>query len=548
MAKSRSEIFRLSEEYVQKSLEHDAIASTYANDTDQNGHWNDYAYYKVDPFLKVAKSYYKKINGAEPIDYYDELAKTIILNDIKCYIDDAEDLWPYTYFGSIFSEPQSIFEVFEVMPKETKKDILNITKRLEKIPSALNQWVSSLKDIKDLGSVNSKLRVQYLVDILNSYTGGVTIKIASDIDSGNARLMKAAKEAEVAFEQLACWLQNEYTKYCSDTFAVGETRYLKLVKEQTGLDIDPREVYESGFAELKKIHKEMWAIAKKIKPDATKLTDVSDFLNNDPRYLIEGKDNFKKFLEGVTAKAIAEMSGTYFTIPAAIKKCEVVMDEDTIDESPYYKGPSDDLKRPGKTYYPTLGREKFTTWENYSTWFHESVPGHHMQIATSTLNKETLSLYQREDAWNSGYGEGWALYSERLMDELGYFEDPGYKMGYLLCQAMRAARLVVDIGLHLQYESPSGEVWTPELAVEFMKEQSLLQNDYAISEVKRYISWAGQAITYKLGERVWLKAREDAKNRLGDKFNIKKFHMYALKLGPMPLDLLEKELAKWNGR
>jgi uncharacterized protein (DUF885 family) len=548
MARHRSEIFRLSEEYSLKSLEYDAIASTFANDTDQNSDWNDYAYHEVDPFLKIAKKYYKQISEVEPIDRYDEIAKKVILFDINDYIEDADDNWNYVNFGSVFSEPQSMFEVFEVMPKETRKDVLNIIKRMEKIPTALTQWVSSLKDVSALGQPGIKLRVEYLIDILNNYAEGLFVKIAKDIDDADKRLLKAAKEAQIACEQVSTWLELKYLPTCLDKFAVGEERYIKLVKSQTGLMINPKKVYASGFKDLENIHKQMWDVAKKIKPDAKSLTEVANFLNNSPDYTIEGKDNFKKFLDKITKQAIADLSGEYFTIPAVIRKCEVIMDEDTIDESPYYKGPSDDLERPGRTYYPTLGRTKFTTWENYSTWFHESVPGHHMQIATATYNKETLTRYQREDAWNSGYGEGWALYAETLMDELGYFEDPGYKMGYLLCQAMRAARLVVDIGLHLEYESPYGETWTPDLAVKFMEEQALLTHDYAVNEVKRYISWAGQAITYKLGERIWLEAREKSKTKLGDNFNLKKWHMYALKLGPMGLDMLKKELDKWNGK
>jgi uncharacterized protein (DUF885 family) len=171
-----------------------------------------------------------------------------------------------------------------------------------------------------------------------------------------------------------------------------------------------------------------------------------------------------------------------------------------------------------------------------------------MQIGYSKLNKDTLTRYQREVAWTSGYGEGWALYSERLIDELGYFEDPGYKMGYLMCQAMRAARLVVDIGLHLKYKDSNGNQWNHISASMFLQEYALLKSDYAKSEVRRYISWSGQAITYKLGERVWLEARENAKLRLGDKFDLKKFHMYALKLGPMGLDMLKEELEKWDGK
>lgn len=548
MTKHRSLIFRLCEEYYHKNLEHDAIEATYANNPDHNSYWNDYSYHPTDPFLRVAKSYKKKLELAEPIDRYDELAKAIILNDINDYIDNHNDLWNYVYFGSVFSEPQTIFEVFEVMPKETKKDILNITKRLEKIPVALNQWASSLKDMHVLGSMNSKLRVKFTIDNLNNYADGKLTKFVTDIDQTNKRLLKAAKEAEIAFEQIASWLEVKYSPIADDNWRVGKERYIKTVRQQTGLTIVPKDIYNWGLKELDSINAQMWEIGKQINPSATKLTDFSETLNNDSRYIVHGKDNFKKFLEGVTAMAISEMNGKYFTLPTAIKKCEVVMDEDTIDESPYYKGPSDDLTRPGRTYYPTLGREQYTTWENYSTWFHESVPGHHMQIATATLNKDTLSVYQRESGWNSGYGEGWALYSERLMDELGYFDDPGYKMGYLLCQAMRAARLVVDVGLHLGYDDPNGNIWTPESATEFMKERALLNHSYAVSEINRYISWAGQAITYKLGEKVWLEARESAKQRLGDKFDLKKFHMHALKLGPMGLDILKAELDKWNGK
>lgn len=548
MAKSRSLIFKLCDEYFNKSLEYDAIASTYANITDQNTHWNDYTFYKVDPFLKIAKSYYKKISEAKCIDSHDELAQKIILRDIQTYINDTEDYYHYVDFGSVYSEPQGIFEVFEVMPKETRKDILDITKRMEKVPYAFAEWTTALQDVAGLGIVNAKARVQYLIDILDNYSSGFFQVYATKIDSNNKRLMKAARIADIACDQLSAWLQVRYMNFATNNYAVGEKRYLKNVKEYTGLDIDPLEIYNWGLQELDRINKEMIELSKQW-GNFEKLTDVRDFLNNNPKYYIDGKDNFKDFLEDITKKAIKELGGKIFTIPAAMKKCAVELDEDTIDESPYYKSPSDDFTRPGSTVYPTLGRTRFTTWENYSTWFHESVPGHHMQIAYSILNKETLTRYQRESAWNSGYGEGWALYSERLMDELGYFEDPGYKMGYLMCQAMRAARLVIDIGLHLEYNNPYNEqTWDFDSAVNFMEEFALLNHDYAISEVKRYISWPGQAITYKIGEKVWLDARENAKKRLGEQFDIKKFHNYSLKLGPMGLDFLKEELDKWDGK
>lgn len=548
MAKPRSLVFKLCDEYFEKTLDYDAIASTYANKTDQNIHWNDYSFYLVDTFLKVAKAYHKKISEAKCIDSHDELAKKIILRDIETYLHDANDFYPYADFGSMYSEPEAIFEVFKVMPKETRRDILDIIKRMEKIPVAFAEWTTALNDVARLNVVNAKVRVQYLIDVLNNYASGSFQEFAKGINKEDKRLMKAAKVADVSCEQLASWLEIKYMPMAQDNYAAGKERYLKNVKDYTGLDIDPLRIYQWGIDELNRINVDMMNLSKEF-GEFENLMDIRDYLNNNPKYYIDGRDEFKAFLEGVTKQAIKELSGTVFTIPVAMRKCVVELDDDSIDESPYYKHPSDDMTRPGKTVYPTLGRTRFTTWENYSTWFHESVPGHHMQIAYANLNKDTLTRYQREHAWQSGYGEGWALYSERLMDELGYFDDPGYKMGYLMCQAMRAARLVVDIGLHLEYKNAyDGEPWSFDTAVKFMEEFALLNHTYAVNEVKRYISWPGQAITYKIGEKVWLDAREDAKKRLGDKFDLKKFHTYALKLGPMGLDLLQDELAKWSGK
>jgi uncharacterized protein (DUF885 family) len=148
----------------------------------------------------------------------------------------------------------------------------------------------------------------------------------------------------------------------------------------------------------------------------------------------------------------------------------------------------------------------------------------------------------------SGYGEGWALYAERFMNELGAFDEPGIEMGYLSAQALRAARIVVDIGMHLGYKDFDGNVWNAESSRKLLNEQALLDEDHSRSETDRYLGWPGQAISYKVGERVWMNAREDAKARLGDKFNMKKFHNYALKLGPMGLDPFAAEMKIWAGQ
>lgn len=538
----------MSEEFFNDYLDYDVMTSTFLGCTEHNHIWNSNDYFEKDPALPMVRRYKKKLTNAVSIDHYDDLAKKNILYDIDFYLKDPNDPFWETYWGSLFSEPEAVYETIKEMPRTTKEDIKNIILRMEKIPKNMNDWVSCLREVEKKGYVNAKLRVGYVIDVINHYADGKFPQLVERIDPGNKRLANAAKKAQAAYEQLGAWMLVSYLPGASDDWRIGEKRYVELASAYAGTEINPREIYEWGYRELEEINKQMWIVAKQINPKAKKLIEIRDTLNNDPKYIIHGVDNFKAFLEGIIKKAIKDLHGVVFDIPKAARDCRVVMDDDTIDESPYYFVPSDDLTVPGRTIYPTVGRQSFSTWENYSTWFHESVPGHHMQFATAILKKDTLSKWQRQLGGISGYSEGWALYSERLMDELGQFDDPGYKMGYLMCQAMRAARLVVDIGLHLGYEDEKGKVWTPESAVKFLEERALLQQRYAESEVKRYISWAGQALSYKLGEKAWLEARAEAQERLGDKFNLKKFHMHALRLGPMDLATLKEELAKWNGK
>ena len=150
----------------------------------------------------------------------------------------------------------------------------------------------------------------------------------------------------------------------------------------------------------------------------------------------------------------------------------------------------------------------------------------------------------------SGYIEGWALYAERLMAELGYLENPDYYLGMLRAQALRSVRVIIDIGMHLGFAIPTdsdyhpGELWTPELGLEFIRQRSHFPEDFVASEVDRYLGMPGQAISYKVGEREWLNAREDAKRRKGAEFDLKEFHTRALNIGPMGLAQMRREMAR----
>ncbi|CAM5252490.1 hypothetical protein SGLAM104S_01681 [Streptomyces glaucescens] len=205
--------------------------------------------------------------------------------------------------------------------------------------------------------------------------------------------------------------------------------------------------------------------------------------------------------------------------------------------APYYTPPSEDFSRPGRTWLPTIGLTRFPVYDLVSTWYHEDVPGHHLQLAQWAHVAGSLSRYQASVGLVSANAEGWALYAERLMDELGFLTDAEVRLGYLDAQMMRALRVIVDIGMHLELEIPAdspfhpGERWTPELAEEFYGAHSSRPEDYVSSEMTRYLTIPGQAIGYKLGERAWLLGREKARERHGDAFDLKAWHMAALSQG-----------------
>jgi uncharacterized protein (DUF885 family) len=197
-------------------------------------------------------------------------------------------------------------------------------------------------------------------------------------------------------------------------------------------------------------------------------------------------------------------------------------------------------------------------WDLVSTWYHEGVPGHHLQLAQWAYVAPQLSAYQTTLGSVGANVEGWALYAERLMDELGYLTDPGARLGYLDAQQMRAVRVVVDIGMHLELPIPDdaegvlaehrGQPWTPELARAFFGEHSGRDPEFLDSELVRYLGIPGQAISYKLGERAWLAGREAARRaaaaRGGAAFDLKAWHMAALSQGSLGLDDLAAELAR----
>jgi len=490
------------------------------------------------------------IKGANPENEFDRVAGAVAIERLSSELKLSESYESSALFNLISSPAKSIRQVFEMMKKDAPDSQANVAKRLNAVSDALRGWCSTLEFVAGKGRVNSTRQVNATIGQLETFSKGAFQSVAKKFDpSGeNSSLMDAAKQAESACLETAHWLRDSYLAKADPKDGVGEERYKIWARHFTGADLNLRDTYEWGIAQLEEINARMKRAADRLYPDASSLREVADRLEKDPRYTVEGEAELLRKLSEFIAKAVERLDGKEFDIDPRIKNCEARLAPEGSASAAYYMGPSEDLSRPGTTWYPTMGRKTFGWWHIVSTWYHEAVPGHHLQVATTKINTERLTRFQRNRVWVSGYGEGWALYAERLMDELGAFEDPGFEMGYLSAQGLRAARVVVDIGMHCGYKDFNGEVWNAESAFKILHERALLDEISARSEVDRYLGWPGQAISYKVGERFMMESREDAKRRLGSKFELKKFHSYVLNLGPMGLDPFKAEMAAWNGR
>ena len=205
----------------------------------------------------------------------------------------------------------------------------------------------------------------------------------------------------------------------------------------------------------------------------------------------------------------------------------------------FYSAPDPAFTRPGRISWAPPASGRTSTWREVTTVHHEGVPGHHLQIATA-LAETGLHPYQRAMVHVHGYAEGWAHYAERLADEIGLLRDPGERLGMLYGQRWRAARIVIDMGLHLGYPMRDGSPWTVADGVELLQNMAGCDETTARFEVDRYLGWPGQALAFRVGARLWQQVRRSAEARPG--FDLREFHMRALRLGPMGLGPLREVL------
>jgi uncharacterized protein (DUF885 family) len=490
--------------------------------------------------------------AAEPTDANDRITVAALREELEV----AEQLRALgteeSNLKNIASPVQSIRDIFDLTPTTTVEHWAVVAHRLGEVPKAVAGYLESLRLAASRGDVSAQRQVRACIKHCADNVGpdGFFATFSRDAAPAGGGELPAAVRSDLernaalasdAYATLGDYLREELLPQAPEPDAVGRERYALFSRSFLGSSVDLAETYAWGQEELARITAQMAETAERIKPGAG-IREAMAHLNDDPARKLAGTDALQAWMQEKSDAAVAALAETHFDIPEPIRtlECRIAPTHQGVI---YYSGPSEDLvTRPGRMWWSVPeGVTEFTTWGELTTVYHEGVPGHHLQIAQTVYRSNLLNRWRRLASWVSGHGEGWALYAERLMADLGFLDDPGDLLGMLDAQSMRAARVVLDIGIHCGFEAPAevgGGAWTWDKAWQFFTAHCSRDDAFLHFELERYLGWPGQAPSYKIGERMWLQLRDDARAKSGADFDLKGFHRSALDVGSVGLDVL----------
>ncbi len=516
--------------------------------------YQDYSPAGIEALAEATRETLLRLDDLQPTDDVDAVTLDAMRERLGLDLEIHEAGLAYAELNNIACPAQNIRGIFDLMPTDTVEQWTHIAGRMANVPGAIDGYISSLRAGRERGLVAARRQVSIVVEQSTKYAedGGFFDALGSTTSAGDVELPDPVREqlragaeaARAAYRDLAAFLQDDLLPTAPEKDAVGRERYALMSRVFLGSAVDLEETYQWGVEELDRVIAEQEAVANEIREGAT-IEEAMRLLDEDPARQLQGTDALQAWMQDLSDKAVDAMAGVHFDIPDIMRRLECRI-APTNEGGIYYTGPSDDFSRPGRMWWSVPeGEDSFTTWKETTTVYHEGVPGHHLQVATATYQRALLNPWRRNAIWVSGQGEGWALYAERLMQELGFLSDPGDRLGMLDAQRMRAARVVFDIGVHLELEVPErwGEgTWTPEKGYDFLKRNIAISEGQLDFEYTRYLGWPGQAPSYKIGQRLWEQVRDEVRAHEGDAFDLRAFHTRALNLGSVGLDTLRRAL------
>ena len=581
-SRAQTPIDRIAEAWVDTLVEHQPTVGTYIGRDEAGDRLPDLSPEGAEAFAEAQRRVLRELEQTAPVDDVDRVTLADLSAELRLSLARHEAGEHLRDLNVIASPVQDMRDSFDLMPHDDEQQWARIAERMRALPAALEGYRESLAEGARRGIAPALRQVREVAAQSRRIAGDgggeaggsggffAGLAAAATTEAADAaaqagssvhpsagllsELEEAARGAGHAYADLAEFLERELAPLASSQDAFGRDRYALASEAFLGARVDLDETYEWGLEELARMVEEQQRIAAEIVgggPRPGIVAEAIAHLEADRSRKLHGTEALKRWMQQTSDRAVAELAGSQFDIPEQIRTLECMI-APTQEGGIYYTGPSDDFARPGRMWWSVPeGVTEFDTWRELTTVYHEGVPGHHLQIGTAVMNRGSLNEWRRQLAGTSGHAEGWALYAERLMEQLGYLDDPADRLGMLDGQRMRAARVVLDIGVHLGKPRPDGEgLWTADYALDFMRENVNMNDGFVRFEVNRYLGWAGQAPSYKVGQRIWEQLRDDAAARAegaGDGFDIRRFHREALALGGVRLDTLQRALESRPG-
>lgn len=524
-----------------------------------NDRLRDYSPEAVDRDFAAARDFERRFAAIDPagLPEQERLNRDLMLRNLRTQLDSArfrEWEMPVTQMQGLHIDlPQLVTS----LPFETVKDYDDYAARLRATPLAFRQVTEQMRrGVRD-GLVPPKILLAQAVAQSERLAGqqpdsspfAVPLGTmpagfsAADRDRLRGAVLGAIRDSVLpAYVQFTAFLRDEYAPRGRDligTWALpdGPARYAFAVRRSTTTRLSPGEIHDLGLREVARIEGEQLAIARRL--GFASVQAMRDSLPKVPALHPTSREQILDEYRRYIGQMYAKLPALFGRLPKARLEVLPVEPFREKESSTAYNQGTPDGSRPGHVFVNTYDFAKQLTINNESTAYHEGVPGHHMQIS---IAQELPSLPPfRQQAQYTAYVEGWALYSERLGKEVGFYQDPYNDYGRLDDEMLRAIRLVLDTGIHDRH-------WTREQAVSFFRAHSSESEPLVQSETDRYIAWPGQALAYKVGQLTILRLRDEARRALGPKFDLRAFHDEVLGAGALPMDVFEARLRAWVAR
>lgn len=556
------DIYAVSSRIVDELVAAVPTLATYLGIPGHDDRWNDFSLAGQEALEALLRDHLHQVETvAVTADPWQHLAREVAVAELHRSLSDFAAGEHLLDLNSIASALQDLRDTFDQMDQETAAGWENIAARLHGLPEAAAGYVSRLEAARRMGKVVARRQVVEAIRQARNHAGDrshfltfpAALSAAGISDSRLAgSVATGVDRARAGFAAIAEYLESTYLGSAVDRDAVGAERYVRSARHFLGADLDPRATYEWGWSEVARLRDRMERTAEEILPGGG-LAATLELLLTDPGRAAHSQEEFRDLMLARQLTALAELDGVHFDVPVPIRKIDVKMTPPGGSLGAYYNGPSEDFSRPGTVWWSKGDARDIPLYDEVTTAYHEGFPGHHLQYGIQVTAGDRISRYQRLVVWYSGSGEGWALYAEDLMEELGYLEKPDYVLGKLAAEMLRACRVVIDIGSHLEYPIPTGqpfhpgEPWTFDTGVEMLERYAGQGHDISVSEMNRYLGWPGQAISYKVGQQAIRDLRAEAQRKAGSGFDLKAFHARLLEVGAVGLDVLRGHVRKGAG-